>query len=142
MTMTYRFAVLALLLVLASTIGVQRAAQAGDTGRILAGLAAGALVYELLDDDDCCCNTGYACSVHSSRRHNYSRRSNNYNYNTSRYDDYGPRRSTTVIYRDGGYIPLGHRYAPSRGHRYQSYSQPSYGRRGRAQYSRPRRYCR
>jgi len=140
MTMTYRFAVLALLLVLASTVGVQRAAQAGDAGRILAGLAAGALVYELLDDDDCCCHTGYACRVHSSRRQNYNHRS--YNYNTYRYDDYGPRRGTTVVYRDGGYVPLGHRYAPSRGRRYQSYSPPNYGRRGRAQYNPPRRYCR
>jgi len=50
--MAYRVAIGALLLVLAGGFGLQRAARAGDAGAILGGILAGAIVYELLDDDD------------------------------------------------------------------------------------------
>jgi hypothetical protein len=49
---THSYAAIALLLVLAATLGVQRPARANDTGALIGGLIAGAIVYELLDDDD------------------------------------------------------------------------------------------
>jgi hypothetical protein len=47
-----RTSVIALLLVLAASFGLQRAARASDAGAVLGGIIAGAIVYELLDDDN------------------------------------------------------------------------------------------
>jgi hypothetical protein len=48
----YRVFILAPMLVLAASFGIQRAARASDTGAVIGGILAGALVYELLNDDD------------------------------------------------------------------------------------------
>lgn len=55
--MPHSFAAVALLLVIVATCGAQRAARANDTGALIGGLIAGAIVYELLDDDDDYCRT-------------------------------------------------------------------------------------
>ena len=43
---------MALLLAMALTLTGQRVAQAGDLGKVAAAVAAGVIVYEILDDDD------------------------------------------------------------------------------------------
>lgn len=133
MTTSYRWLTLALLLVLASTLGVQRAARAGDAGAILGGIVAGAIVYELLDDDNYH-NRGY------------------YRYNTPRHQTYGyyntPRRyyssGPTIVYHDyDHYRPAPrHSYHPPR--RGQGlYAAPrGHGRGQGRRYAPPRRYCR
>lgn len=87
----YRVPVLALMLVLAASFGVQRAARAGDAGAVIGGILAGAIVYELLDDDD----NGY-CG------HTY------YYHQTPRY--YRPAYCPPPYYGSGYYY--GYAYAP------------------------------
>lgn len=50
----YRLFGMTLLLALASHLGTLRPVRADDTGALIGGIIAGALVYELLDDDDYC----------------------------------------------------------------------------------------
>ena len=132
MTTSYRWLTLALLLVLASTLGVQRAARAGDAGAILGGIVAGAIVYELLDDD----------GHHRARyRHNTPYYGSHSYYNTPRYYSPGGR---TIVYHDYNYYtPSPRRYyrPPQRGHGL--YVAPrGHGRGHGRRYAPPRRYCR
>ena len=59
----YRVSTAALLLVLAASFGLQRAARANEAGAVLGGILAGALVYEMLDDGhhDWCGHVDYYC---------------------------------------------------------------------------------
>jgi hypothetical protein len=55
----YRVFILALMLVLTASFGIQRAARASDTGAVIGGILAGALVYELLNDGHDYCGQTY-----------------------------------------------------------------------------------
>jgi hypothetical protein len=107
----YRIGAVALMLTLAAGLGVQRVARAGDTGAVIGGIVAGALVYELLNDDDDYCYRG--------RTRYYSPRYRaGYYYDSPGYyrRDYGPSYELHVYYEDDGcrraraYAPDGYWY--------------------------------
>ena len=137
----YRLPVVALLVVLAASFGVQRAARAGDTGALIGGILAGALVYEMLDDD------GY-CYGHT---HYYTPRY--YRPPVYGYYDYGP---PVIEYRYYDHRPRSYGYRHDRyydGPRYSFKAQraPSHAQRnvgppprygGGGKYAPPRRYGR
>ena len=144
-TTVYRTSVIALLLVLAASFGLQRAARAGDAGAVLGGIIAGAIVYELLDDD----NDYYGHSHYYYQSPGYYRppvcRPYGYTYYGPpvieyRYYDYRPR---TYGYRYDGYYDgprtsYQARRAPSHAQRNVG-PPPGYGKGGRS-YSPPRYY--
>ena len=141
----YRVAITALLLVLAASFGVQRAARAGDAGAVLGGIIAGAIVYELLDDDD---NYGYSHYDYSTPRCYRQPRYGYYDYGgyyytppviEYRYYDYGSpgRRCRSYDYYDGGRTSYKAYRAPSHAQRNVG-PPPGYGKGGR--YRAPGRY--
>jgi hypothetical protein len=139
----YRVGIVALLLVVAGSFGLQRAARASDAGAILGGVIAGAIVYELLDDDD-----DYGCSSYYYGSPGYYRppRYRYYDYGGCdyrppvvqyRYYDYGPRGrgcGSNYNYYDG---PRTSYRAPSHAQRNVG-PPPGYGKGGR--YRAPGRY--
>lgn len=148
---THSWAAIALLVVVAATVCIQRPARANDTGALIGGLIAGAIVYELLDDDD----DGYCRRYH---RGYYSPgpyyRPPTYYPSYPRY--YGPSGGVTIWYdecypsrRTYGYRDCGpsHRYGdgwrgPSQGKRNvgppRGYGKP--GKRGGGRYRPPKCY--
>ncbi|HJN17501.1 MAG TPA: hypothetical protein QGH10_18490 [Armatimonadota bacterium] len=97
-----------LVLTVALALGVQRQAQAGDTGKILAAVAAAVIIYEVLDDDGngrhkhkCTRQCSRKCSQ-KQQRQRYNQRQRDYRHDV----DYSP------VPRQTGYnVPLpGQRY--------------------------------
>jgi hypothetical protein len=148
-TTVYRTSVIALLLVLAASFGLQRAARAGDAGAVLGGIIAGAIVYELLDDDND--HYGHSHSHYYYESPGYYRPPvyGSYGYP---YYDYAP---PVVVYRYDGYRPPTYRYrhdgyyggartsyqarrAPS--HAQRNVAPPPGYRNGGRSYSPPRHY--
>ncbi|MBM3471753.1 MAG: hypothetical protein FJX75_00605 [Armatimonadetes bacterium] len=144
-TTAYRTFAIALLLVLAASFGLQRAARAGDAGAVLGGILAGAIVYEMLDDDNYCHSHYYYHSPGYYPPPVYR----SYGYT---YYDYGP---PVVVYRPYDYRPRTYGYYRYDGYydgprtsyqarRAPSHAQrnvgppPGYGRGGK--YSPPRYY--
>jgi len=144
-TTVYRTSVIALLLVLAASFGLQRAARAGDAGAVLGGIIAGAIVYELLDDDDGYYHTHYYYQspgyyrppVYGPYGYTY------YNYAPPvvvyRYDSCRPRTYHRYdgYYYDGPRTSYQARRAPSHAQR-QVGPPPGYNRGGK--YTPPRYY--
>jgi len=147
--MGYRVGIMALLVVLAASFGLQRSARAGDAGAILGGIVAGAIVYELLDDDD---DYGYSRYYYGSpscyRQPRYGYGYNYYDYGgyyynppvvQYRYYDYGPRGRGcgSYDYYDGGRTSHRAYRAPSHAQRNVG-PPPGYGKGG--SYRPPGRY--
>jgi len=85
----FRVFMVALLLVVAGSFGFQRAARASDAGAVIGGIVAGALVYEMLDDEPGCC--GQVHYYHGpSYYHPPYRRPGYYGGTTVYYYDYYP----------------------------------------------------
>jgi len=139
----YRVSVVALLLVLAASFGLQRAARAGDTGAVIGGILAGALVYEMLDDDDGYC---YGHTYYYTPRYYRPPVHRYYGYYDYcppvieyRYYDHRPRSYGYDRYYDGSRYSFKAQRAPSHAQRNVG-PPPGYGRGGK--YAPPRRYGR
>jgi hypothetical protein len=137
----YRMAILALLLALVASVGVQRAARASDAGAVLGGIIAGAIVYELLDDDDDYCHSRYYYSSpprYRAPRYGYYYGPPVVEY---RYYDYGRRGGScgSYSYYDGPRTSTKAYRAPSHAQRNVA-PPPGYGKGDR--YRAPDRYRR
>jgi hypothetical protein len=147
---THSYAAIALLLVIGATLGVQRPARANDTGALIGGLIAGAIVYELLDDDDDYYGRRYYDGYYYPRDYY---RAPTYYRSYPRY--YAPRGGVTVWYEDcgrsrGGYYRdygYGRSYGDgwkARSHAKRKVGPPpryrKYGKQGGGKYGPPRRY--
>ena len=119
----YRVSALGLLTILAVTIGLPRVAHANDAEALLGGLIAGAIVYEMLDDDDgYCYGPGYQYYYRSP------------GYYRPYYDPWRYRGGRTLYYRDYCPPPIDYWYrtTPRRGYTYGYYdSGPNYGYQAR-----------
>ncbi len=148
---THSWAAIALVVVVAATVCVQRPARANDTGALIGGLIAGAIVYELLDDDDDgYCRTYYHRPYYSGP---YYRPPTYYYPSYPRY--YGPSGGVTVWYEEHGpswggcYRDYGRGQVYGDGWRAPSHAKrnvgppPGYGRPGKqggGKYHPPKRY--
>ena len=151
----YSFAAVTLLIAAVATFGAPRIARANDTGALIGGLIAGAIVYELLDDDDDgpYCRRYYHYDSYPGRYYSppvYYRQAPRYytpSYGTTIwYDQRYPSRRTRY-YRDYDWAP---RYAaPGRApsHAQRNVGPPplyqKHGKKARGgKYQPPRRYSR
>lgn len=147
---THSYGAVALLLVIGATLGVQRPARANDTGALIGGLIAGAIVYELLDDDDDYYGRRYYDGYCYPRGYY---RPPTYYRSYPRY--YAPPTGVTVWYEDcgrswGGYYgDYGRGRGYGDGWRARSHAQRDvgppplyrkYGKQGGGKYQAPKRY--